>query len=339
MANVTFTVPNKNGSYDGDMVVKQYTSLTINTGDVVTTDQPCRGLFILVQGNCTINGTLTMSARGASANPTVSGASDNNSVNSNGLQFPFFTVGGNETLTSANTLLNGCGTLARSVIANFPSLSSNGTILKSVRIGATGGAEADAYNTDATHSGNTGNTIANGTGGGGSGMAYYYARSRVGATGSCFSGGSGSGAIRSYPPAGNNTNSSSPVDYGGQGGQGQHYGQFNNVTGGGAGNPAGGSTGTSTGGTNGTGGLIILVVKGNLIIGASGVITANGSLGGYTSDDVNNTEGGSSGGGRIIIAHKGTYTNNGTVQANGGIKSAGAGGNGGAGSITVQQVK
>ena len=48
MANVTYTVPNKNGSYDGDMVIKQYTSLTIDSGDIVTVDQPCRGLMILV---------------------------------------------------------------------------------------------------------------------------------------------------------------------------------------------------------------------------------------------------------------------------------------------------
>ena len=41
MADVTYTVPNKSGSYDGDMVVKQYSSITINTVDTVTTDQPC----------------------------------------------------------------------------------------------------------------------------------------------------------------------------------------------------------------------------------------------------------------------------------------------------------
>jgi hypothetical protein len=61
MANLTYTVQNKNGSYDGDMVVKQYTSVTINNGDTVTTDQPCRGMFIFCQGNMTVNGTLSMS--------------------------------------------------------------------------------------------------------------------------------------------------------------------------------------------------------------------------------------------------------------------------------------
>ena len=40
----------------------------------------------------------------------------------------------------------------------------------------------------------------------------------------------------------------------------------------------------------------------------------------------------------FIIAHRGSYTNNGAVSAAGGTKSSGGGGNGGAGSVTVQQV-
>ena len=115
MANVTYTVPNKNGSYDGDMVVKQYTSVNIDAGDTVTVDQPNRGLFILVKGDCTINGTLSMTSKGGYINPTSSGGSDNNAVDSNGLRFPFLTSGGSSSLTAANTLLNGCGTTARSV--------------------------------------------------------------------------------------------------------------------------------------------------------------------------------------------------------------------------------
>ena len=340
MANVTFTVPNKNGSYDGDMVVKQYTSAIIDAGDTVTTDQPCRGLFILVKGDLTVNGTLTMSARGAFANPTASGGSDNNAVDSNGLRFPFITSGGSDSLTAANTLLNGCGTEARSVIANFPTLSSNGTIISIPRVGTTRGSGANANNNTSSVAGGDGGTTTNGCGGGGAGKAYYRALSNDGGLSSCFGGGSGSGAVRSYTS--NNTNSSSPVDYGGQGGQGQYFGQFNNVCGGGAGNPAGGSQGSSTGGTNGTGGVIILVVAGNVTVGASGKILANGSPGGVASDNANDMEGGASGGGRIIIAHSGTYTNNGTVQAVGGkaatTSMSGTGGDGGVGTVTVQQI-
>ena len=340
MANVTFTVPNKNGSYDGDMVVKQYTSAIIDAGDTVTTDQPCRGLFILVKGDLTVNGTLTMSARGAFADPTASGGSDSNAVDSNGLRFPFVTSGGSDSLTAAATLLNGCGTEARSVIANFPTLSSDGTILSISRNGGSGGSGANAHNSTGSVAGGTGGTATNGTGGGGAGKAYYRVATQNGGLAGCFGGGSGSGAARSY--SNNQTNSSSPVAYGGAGGVGQYFGQFNNVCGGGAGNPGGTSAGSSTSGSNGTGGVIILVVAGNVTIGASGKILANGAPGGVASGDANDMEGGATGGGRIIIAHTGTYTNNGTVQAVGGKAAtsgmSGTGGDGGAGTVTVQQI-
>ena len=39
----SLTVTNKNGSYDGDMMVRQYSSFTLNTGHNYTVDQPCRG--------------------------------------------------------------------------------------------------------------------------------------------------------------------------------------------------------------------------------------------------------------------------------------------------------
>jgi len=344
MANVTYTVPNKNGSYDGDMVVKQYNSVTIDAGDTVTVDQPCRGLFILVKGDCTINGTLSMTARGAFANPTSSGGSDSNAVDSNGLRFPFLTSGGSSSLTAANTLLNGCGTEARSVISNFQTLSSNGTVLTSVRVGGAGGAGKNTCGSAGSLDGATGGTMTNGTGGGGSGQSYYNAISHAGAVGSCFSGGSGSGAIRHFGTNSGNcrtSQGSQPVDYGGAGGQGDRGPDFSNVSGGGAGNPGGTviNSGTNTAGQDGTGGLIVLVVGGNLTIGSNGSIVAKGMLGGggNATYGVDNS-GGSSGGGRIIIAHRGSYTNNGAVSAAGGTKSSGGGGNGGAGSVTVQQV-
>ena len=118
MANLTYTVANKNGSYDGDTVVKQYNSVTINTGDTVTVDQPCRGLVIYCKGNMTVNGTLSMSLRGAATNPSDAGGSDNNSVSSNGIKFGFFDGSSSDSLTIANTLYNGMGTSARTILAN-----------------------------------------------------------------------------------------------------------------------------------------------------------------------------------------------------------------------------
>lgn len=340
MANVTYTVQNKNGSYDGDMVVKQYTSLTINSGDTVTVDQPCRGLFILVNGDCTINGTLSMTARGAYANPTSSGASDSNPVDGSGLRFPFLTASGSDSLTASSSLLNGCGTEARSVISNFADISSDGNTLNVTRDGNIGGAGRYASGSSMV-SGLPGGSSLNSTGGGGSGTAYYGGTtSRAGAKGSCFSGGSGSGACRGYSSG--FTNGSYPVDYGGAGGNGGYNAPWGNVSGGGAGNPGGssGSTAYSTYGENGTGGLIILVVKGILTIGSSGSIQAHGAAGGQ--DGGATLYAGSSGGGRIIVAHKGALSNNGTISALGGHATSPIaskpGGDGGVGGTTIQQI-
>ena len=355
MADVTYTVQNKNGSYDGDMVVKQYTNVDIDTGDTVTTDQPCRGLFMLSTGNFNVNGTLSMRSKGAFANPTSSGGSDSNAVDSNGLRFPFLTAGGSSSLTAANTLLNGCGTTARSVIANFKTLASSGTVVTLVRQGANGGASHTVSSNVSTDGNNGSNGSTGQTGGGGSGGANYQGTSGAGAYGSCFSGGSGGGAVD------NNGSVTSGTNWGGAGG---NAGTGHNATGsGGAGNPKGNEVDTGGAYTyavnadegNGTGGLIVIVCGGNVTVGASGKITAEGGR----SDHVVNANdwvstGGSAGGGNIIIAHKGTYTNNGTVSANGGesgktwsnsvggTRSSGShravGGNGGNGSVQVLQI-
>ena len=358
MANVTYTVSNKNGSYDGDMVVKQYTTVNVDSGDYVTTDQPCRGMFLLATGNFTVDGTISMTSKGALANPTSSGGSDSNSVDSNGLRFPFVTSGGSSSLTAADTLLNGCGTTARSVIANFKTLSSDGTILSVVRLGANGGAGASPGTGTTGSNGSTGQS-----GGGGSGASNHAGTSGAGAYGSCFSGGSGGGPIDN-----NGSGTTAGTNWGGAGGT---FGSGHNAGGtGGAGNPKGANV--NTGGSSmgfvaptsannispvggGTGGLIVIVVGGNVAINASGKILANGG----SSDHITGANdwlstGGAAGGGNIIIAHRGTYTNNGTVTANGGIagktwndsvggsESSGThsndGGSGGNGSVQVLQI-
>tara|TARA_Y100001937_G_scaffold9270_1_gene11440 strand:+ start:1087 stop:2100 length:1014 start_codon:yes stop_codon:yes gene_type:complete len=336
MADVTYTVQNKNGSYDGDMVVKQYTSINIDTGDTVTVDQPTRGLMILCQGDCTINGTLSMKGRGAFADPTASGASDSNAVDSNGLRLPFLTSGGSDTLTAANTLFNGCGTAARNVLANFRTLSGDGTIVSLIRQGANGGNGAGSkQNGNAGSNGSTGQT-----GGGGSGGSGWDGSTGNGAYGSCFSGGSASGGT-------NNDSSANAGNWGGAGTNGNT--SHTACTSGGVGNPTGGNditSGSVSGTQQGTGGLIILIVKGNLTIGASGSITCIGSNSGSCNGGNGwHGSGGASGGGNIVLAYKGTYTNNGTVTANGGTAGSTAGNstsktgaNGGNGSVQTLQI-
>jgi hypothetical protein len=331
MANVTFTVPNKNGSYDGDMVVKQFTSLTINTGDVVTVDQPCRGMLIYVQNDCVINGQLSMTARGAYANPTSAGASDNNPVSSAGLRFPFVTTSGSNIITTTTALLDGCGNDARSVIANHPSLSGNGTVVGVDRQGANGGSNTSGSNS----TGGNGSSGTNKTGGGGGGGAHDGGTSGSGSYGSCWSGGSGGGGTRA-------ATGTTATPWGGNGGFGADTGGYGRASGG-TGNPGGGHTSGSGGGgngTTGTGGLLVLIVGGNLTIGSGAKIEANG-VQGYSSTATHEGGGGSSGGGRVIVAYKGSYTNNGSIQANGGAQGSannGRGGAGGNGDVTVLQV-
>lgn len=331
MANVTYTVPNKNGSYDGDMVVKQYTSMTLNSGDTLTTDQPCRGVMILVQGDCTINGTIDLRNMVPYANPTSSGGSDGNAVDSNGLRFPFLTSSGSSSLTAANTLLNGCGNDARSVIANFRTLSSNGDVLTLVRQGASGGAQRTS-----TGSGNAGSNGSTGQSGGGGGGGYYggTGNSGAGSYGSCWGGGSGGGGMD------NSGTATDATAWAGPGGDGSGSGSLSAQ--GGAGHPAGTSGSTSilpnAGDGYAGGGALILIVGGDLTIGASGVINCSALTlpGGQIAGG-----GGHAGGGNIILAYRGTYTNNGTVTVQGGqATNTGSqpGGHGGNGSLQTLQI-
>ena len=352
MANVTYTVPNKNGSYDGDMVVKDYTNITVDAGDIVTTDQPCRGLLLFATGNITVNGTIDMTAKGANADPTAAGGSDNNAVDSNGLRFPYRKSGGSDTLSAANTLLNGCGTDARNAASQMAPIAGNGTIFTVTRTGGSGGAGGAARS-----GGGAGSTLTNGTGGGGGGAGGTSANispgsgsNGTGGTGTCFSGGCGGGGAGGYFTGGvNGTAGSNVGGTGGQGGDGGG-GQPGSTGGGGAGNP-GGATGVfrtppgqlGSAGETGTGGLIILIARGNVTVGATGIIRANGKNGGTGGNSPSSYGaggGGGSGGGRIIILHGGTYTNSGTVEAVAGTGGSGnsTGGAGGAGNVTVSQV-
>ena len=67
----------------------------------------------MFNSNCTINGTLSMNQRGAYADPTSSGGSDNNAVDTNGLRLPMLTSGGSDSLTVSASLFNGCKLLLK----------------------------------------------------------------------------------------------------------------------------------------------------------------------------------------------------------------------------------
>jgi len=347
-ANVTHTVQNTNGAYDGDMVVKQYSSLTINAGHTMTVNQPCRGLFIYVAGDCTIDGTISMTGKGGNANPNNAGGSDSNAVGAGGLQLGLVTPGGSTSFTNDGTGFNGAGTAIRTAIANTDNMVSNGTVFTmskigaAVRTGPTGNDGGYAFGWNGNNGVTGAATISTGSGGTGQiqndGNSANYSAGDGGG-GGAFSAGAGGGGI--YANGAYGRNAGDGGSFGGAGGTGIMHGSGLGV-GRGAGNPGGTNYNPSNDSRDyydaedGVGGIIWLVVGGNLSIGANGLLEAQGKRGGNAYVD-----GGSSGGGAIMVLHTGTYTVNNTnstpINCNGGVVNntsgptyvAGAGGNGG----------
>ena len=263
-----------------EAVLKNYKNLTINTGHTITTSNYSGFLVIYVGGDCIINGTLTMTGKGARTTGSV-----------------------------AHYVYQAKGFMGSYIPMFFFPLSASTGYIPIYPQGAVGG--GGGGNGTAASYGQTG-----GGGGGYTGSSGTYGTSWAGGTG----GGAGPSATGG-------------TSYGGAGG--------NAVTtnyGGGAGNP-GGLSGGGTGlpGGTGTGGFIMLVVKGSLTIGSTGIISANGVAGGTGTAG----GGGGSGGGRVIILYTKSFTNNGSITVNGGAgggTAPTAGGSGGAGSITIREV-
>jgi hypothetical protein len=313
-------VLNKSGSYDGDMLVKNYSSLTIDASNTLTIDQPARGMLVYVSGNCTINGTLSMTARGAFANPTIAGGSDSSAVSATGLRLPLLKSGSTDVLAAAD--FAGTGNAAVAAVANQAGIDGNGKIYTVGRTGGAGGASSTISGAGAPSNPGTSGTATLSTGGGGSGGGYSEGLSLYiggGATGSVFSGGPGGGGA--YASSGSMTVAGDGVAYGGAGGQGGGTVSVYGVKAGGAGNPGGVSAGgASMNGNDGTGGLLILIVGGDLTIGGSGSIVAGGAAGGNSVPGGHSGlgGGGGSGGGKILALYAGTLSNSGTIAASGG---------------------
>ena len=313
------TVPNHVSSYDGDMVCAQFANLTIDASVTLTTKRPCRGLFIYVDGDCTINGALSMTARGGYSNPTTSGGSDSSTVSATGIRLPMKTSGGSSTLAAAD--FAGAGTGVKTAVANQGAISGNGEIFTVSLAGGAGGGTNGAVGADGT----TGAAII-GTGGGAAGnQTGPGSWGGYGRAGSVFAGGPAGGGNWG------NSGGGAATDYGGPGGNGVH--PSNNDMGGGSGNPGGTSNPAAPrGAESGVGGVIWLVVTGNLTIGGSGSIQANGQRGGQHY-------GGSSGGGAIHALYAGTLSNSGAVQCLGGVGGGGTNGpDGGGGGTNIAAV-
>ncbi len=278
---------------DSDAVVKQYQSLTVNSGHILTVSNRCKGLHIYVQGDLVLNGIISMTARGAN----VSNA--NQTVAKKEYQHGIFSLEEYRILKSL-----------------FPDI----TISSSIVNGGNG-----RTTTGNGYSGSNGVSPFQ-CGGGGSG-GLNIGSSQPGTVGrggdsTFFSGGAGSGGVI--------TNTSPQVssigsDTGGAGSDGKSS-HISYGGGGGAGNPGGSGQGTgSSSGSSGTGGQLIIMVGGQ--ISGNGVIESNGSNGGGGS-----CGGGGSGGGCIVVLFR-VNSFNGSVTSIGGLGGGTTriGGSGGSG--------
>lgn len=327
-----------NSAQSGDMAVMNFKDLTIDANTTLTTDHPCRGLLIYVDGDLIVNGHLSMTGRGGNANPTSAGGSDNAAVSATGLRIPMFTSGGSDSLAAAD--FAGAGNAAVAAVANHPAISSNGTIFTVSQLGGAGGAALQGVpsgNGNAGSAGTTGGATIS-TGGGGSGSVTSgwptTGTSGAGGQGGAFSAGAGGGHTQCRPGP---CSASGAGNYGGAGGNTGATG--GSMTGyGGSGNLEGqgwfsesASKRPAQDGCRGVGGLMWIIVNGDVTIGSGGTIESTGCM------TEGNSYGGGSGGGAIFLLHSGTFTNNGSFDAGAGSTGS-PGGNGGAGGKHNAQV-
>jgi hypothetical protein len=309
--NQSLTVPQIDGSYDGGMVVRQYKTLTIN--NTVTTNHHGRGMTIYVQGNCVINGSLSVRPSNSVSGSIVG------EVDSGGVNYPIITSTGGGTLNAVN--VEGCGDEATVLYNQDMNLS-----------GKTGyNFHLDKYGAD--------DQVDEGGDGGDNNECCWGQGAGHGGGALAFGAGGGSGGGPGCHGGAQHMRSRSSTTSGGEGADwGCHGGGGG---GGGAGLPygtPGGGTGAANGSTSTKNGTLFLIVGGNL--SGTGNIDLRGSTGGRGGDGQwSGTGGAGSGGGVCFIAVKGTNsfcsfttgTSTGTHSGGSGsiLLSGGSGGAGG----------
>ena len=321
MADVNYTVPNRSTgtvstgdstsartrtTYEGDWLVKEYTSITINSGDTVKmTNAGAKGMLIYCQGDCTINGTLSAQL----PQNTTTGFSGTD---------VFFTVKKSGESDSGTPYTTNMGSDFITAIGKHPDTGSD---LKKYVIG------------------NSGTTLPSGGNGAASGGNWVVSGGTAG-TGIVTAGGGGGGAHASTFQTNTaynvNARQNGQGAIGGDGfaqsGQTNFENPYTGGGGGGAGSDAGSrgrGWGSGIAGTNAAGGLLILIIGGAFT--GSGTITAAGGDGGRGGNGFYGSPmghgnypasggGGGSAGGKIWILRRTGQTNSfsGTITANGG---------------------
>ena len=284
MAAYTLNVTNANG-HDGDMVLRQYSSFNLSAGNTLAPNNDCRGVMIFVDGDATIDGTITVvGAYGGTPadNSWNMGIIKNGSTGvtfSNSItEWGAGSTDANGNLTSLTTIMN----------SKFPDFTNNGEVIFS------------------------GSNTGDGSGGCGYGGGATNEGQNSNNQGSPFSGGAGNAGDIGQANA-------AATRYGGQGGDG---GGTAYSMGGGAGNPRGARNGGST--TGGLFFLMASGdINGSGTIDCNG--SAGGYAGFSSVETLYAYGGGGSGGGRIILIARGTISNSITCNVNGGSGGGAAG--------------
>jgi hypothetical protein len=320
-----------NNTIYGDAIVKNYQNLTINVGALFSPLRPCRGMIIYCSGNLTVNGTISMTGKGGGVGSKI--ASPIGFATSTDSRYDLV-----DATLYFNNFSSSIGGKGIPTHWNWAPSGSTWFSNYKIRIPLSGSVAGGAAGTvpSGPGGGGTAGTFCCGGGGGGGSSPFF--SGGAGGRGTIFTGGGGGGGSGAGgSPAGGG--GSGLLESAGSGGLGAFAAQGGG--GGGAGNPNGsGATSAGVNGGIGVGGLLLIIVRGNVTV--NGTISNNGSNGGAGGSPGPNVGcgGGGSGGGRTIIIYGGTYTNAGSVVANGGSGGGGSttGGAGGAGAITVRKV-
>jgi hypothetical protein len=337
---------------NGAAVVKEYETITINTGDTLTVSNPCQGLILYSQGDVTINGTIDMSEKaGLAPNCNiipmlVTKVKSDLSTKTLEKYFQITSVleklvggsggsgGAGGGVLGIGTSNGGSGGNGRQNLGGFGGGGGGGGFgsLFGTGAGGNGGNNIYAERSSDTNSSllvaktySTGVNGCNGVGGVGAAAAYdtssAYKTASTGAGGACFGGGGG-GSGAAYAWSGVSVGS-------GNGGDGAY-----------------------------AGGFIMIIAGGDININSGAMLKCNGGVGGNGSSASAESSrqaggaggGGGSGGGVIALFYSGSIINNGTLQINGGSGGSGGSGfgtngengsngsSGSTGSITTQQL-
>ena len=324
-----------NNSLDGDFVVKNYKSLTINSGVTLLPLKRCRGLIIYCTGDLTVNGSISMTSKGGGVGSRTAPFAKTTETN-------FLAIDGTMYFNNFSSSANGIPSHW-----NFATSGSQWWSSYKIKVPISGSVAGGNPTINGQQAGSAGVFCCGGGGSGGAG-AFNPGSPAVsggsGSRGTIFAGGGGGGGGIRTPTGPDQKGKSAFFETGADGitqtGGNTAYG------GSGAGNPAGLlAPGSPASINSGAAGLIILIVKGSITIGSGATVSSNGNTGGSGATSGPSTGaggGGGSGGGMVVCIYGNSFTNNGSITVSGGAGGATAGayvgGDGGAGTITIRKV-